>query len=265
MRRPSDTFAALSLLLTLALFLFLLLPLGIVLVQSLNDSRLGLWPPSSLSLTWYAAAVGDQRVHDVFMTSVQLAVAVAAISTMLGGMAGYAIGRYRFRGRTAVGAIVVFPILLPALLLAMGLIIVLTSVGIHLSFWALLFAHVTVVLPFATLIVAVQSSSFDSALEDASRDLGASWFYGVRRVVIPNLAGALRAALLFSFVLSFNESILALFLGGVDQTLPAYMFGEFQQLMTPEVDAIAALLVGLAALALVAEPVVLRRLTGGAR
>lgn len=244
----------------IAVFIVLLVPLGVAVVISFNNVASLSFPPHGLSPRWYTQVVGDLAIQQAFPTSLAVAITVGLIATLIGVAAGYGLGRYRFFGRSTVLGLIVLPIVLPGLLLAMGLVLVFTTFGIQLSMWTLAIGHVTLTLPFAILIVATQTLTLDRRLEDASRVLGASWVYTIRRVVLPALAPAIRGAFLFSMVISFNEVILAIFLSGTDHTLPAYMFSEFNQVLTPEFDAISTSIVALAIALLVFERFAIRRM-----
>ena len=243
-----------ALIMTVVIFAFLLLPLLVVIVMSFNSSSDVSWPPSGFSLTWYREVVANERIVDVAKNSLKLALLTSLFSTIIGTLAGFALMRYSFLGRKPVLVLSVLPILIPSILLALGLVIVTTTVlGQKLSMRTLLIGHITITLPFVILIVASRASSLDRRLEDASRDLGAGWLRTMIFVVLPALSPAIRGAFLFSFVISMNEVILALFLAGSDQTLPGFMFSQFQRVITPEIDAISTLMVMMAVLVLVIE------------
>lgn len=257
----SDLFDRICKVITALVFAALLAPLLVVVIMSFNATNSVSWPPAGFSLQWYEQVVTSNRIREVTRNSIQLAVVTAVTSTLLGTIAGYALVRYTFWGRRFIAGLVVLPVLVPALLLAFGMIIVLTSLlGLRLSLLTLWVGHVTITLPFVTLIVASRAVTLDRRLEDASRDLGAGWWRTMFRVVLPPLMPAVRAALLFSMVISLNEVIYALFLAGIDQTIPGYMYGEFLRVITPEVNAISTLMVLLAVLVLAVENVATRTL-----
>lgn len=254
MPASADRFDRICRVWTGVVFAFLLLPLVVVVVISFNNTNSVSWPPAGFSLRWYEDVLGSERIHQVVGNSLRLALATAVASTFVGTVAGFGLARYAFWGRRIVGVLVVLPILVPGLLLALGLLIVLTTLlNLRLSLLTLWIGHVTVTLPFAVLIVASRTSSLDRRLEDASRDLGAGWGRTMAQVILPALLPAIRAAFLFCLVISLNEVIMALFLAGTDQTLPGYMFGEFMRVITPQVDAVSTLLVVLAVVVLAAE------------
>ncbi|MCC6313870.1 MAG: ABC transporter permease [Thermomicrobiales bacterium] len=257
----ADRFDRFSAALTVVVFAALLLPLVVVVVMSFNASNSVSWPPSGFSLQWYAEALDKARVREAALNTLRLGLTTALASTALGTITGFALVRYSFRGRNLTAALVVLPVLVPALLLGLGLVIVLTGLlHLRLSLLTLWVGHVTFTLPFTTLIVASRAVSLDRRLEDASRDLGAGWLRTMVQVVLPPLLPAVRAAFLFSFIISMNEVVLALFLAGTDQTLPGYMFGEFLRVVTPEIDAISTLMVVLAVAVLAIENVAARAL-----
>lgn len=252
--------ASLGRVLTGLLLVLLLVPLAIMLTFSLNSTNSVSWPPAGVSLRWYADALGDRRLVEVVGNSALLALSVAAASTLIGLAAGVVIGRYRGRVQRVLIGLTVVPLIVPPLLIALGLVVLLTSIGIRLSFFSVFIGHVTLTLPFATLIIASRAATLDRRLEDASRDLGAGWVRTAFEVVLPQLYGAIRTAFLFTYVLSFNELVLALFLAGADQTFPAFMFALFTQVLTPQFYAASSLMVMIAIVLLLIERAAVRRL-----
>ena len=238
---------------TAVAFLFLLAPLLLVLLFSFTNSPSPALPIHSLTLRWCAETLSDERFRQVTLNSLYLGLLVAAISTLLGTLGGFALARYRFPGRRLVQALSMLPVVTPWLLLALGLLVTLVSLNIRPSFAAVAIGHVTIALPFALIIVTTRMTTFDRRLEDASRDLGAGWWTTFRHVVLPHLNPALRAVFFLSFILSFNEVIMAFFLAGNSATLPIYMYQYFMRVIRPTMYAMSGLMVALAAVALFFE------------
>lgn len=251
---------ALGRVLTYALLAGLLIPLAVMLVFSLNSTNSVSWPPAGLSLQWYADALGDRRLMQVIGNSAMLALTVGIAATLLGLAAGFMVGRLNSRFARFVLALTLVPLLAPPLLIALGLVVLLTSAGIRLSYFSVWIGHVTITLPFATLIISSRVANLDRRLEDASADLGAGRVRTFFQVVLPQLFPAIRAAFLFSFVLSFNELVLALFLAGRDQTFPAFMYALFSQVLTPQFYAASSLMVIVAIVLLLFERAAVRSL-----
>lgn len=249
--------------LTGLLILGLLVPLVVMFIFSLNSTNSVSWPPAGVSLQWYADALRDRRLLEVIRNSALLALATALTSTLVGLGAGFMIGRSQGKPPRIVMALTLVPLLAPPLLIALGLVVLLTSVGIRLSFFAVWLGHVTVTLPFATLIIAARTATLDRRLEDASTDLGASWLRTTLQVVLPQLFPSIRTAFLFCFVLSFNELVLALFLAGPDQTFPAFMYALFSQVLTPQFYAASSLMVLIAVAVLLFERAAVKTLKKG--
>jgi ABC-type spermidine/putrescine transport system permease subunit II len=241
-----------------AMVFVLLVPLFVTVVLSFNSTTNVSWPPAGFSLDWYWEAFRNRRLLEVVGNSARLALATALATTVIGTVAGFAIARYGGRfGRIVLGLALV-PLLAPPILIALGLVVLVTSVGFKLSFGALWLGHVTIALPFAVLIVASHASALDRRLEDASTDLGASWLRTMAMVVLPQLVPAIRSSFFFAFIISFNEVVLAIFLAGADQTFPAFMFGLFKQVITPEFYAASSFMVLIAVVFLIAERATVR-------
>jgi spermidine/putrescine transport system permease protein len=242
-------------------FAALLLPLALVVLFSFNNATSIAWPFKGFSLRWYAYLFNQPRVYDVTLNSLQLAALVALTATILGTLGGIALARHTFRGKAWLERLRLLPIVMPQLMIALGLVVLFVSIGFSLSLWAVAIGHITITLPFALIIIQSRMTGFDTRLEDASRDLGAGWAMTYRRIVLPIISPAIRAAFFFALIISLNEVIIAFFLAGYDTTLPVYMYGQFLRVITPESNAISGVMVALAGVMLLSERLVMRALT----
>lgn len=260
-KRRSNWFDRLVSVVVYAVFAALLLPLGLVVLFSFNNATNISWPFKGFSLRWYEYLFHQPRVYEVTLNSLQLAAIVGLTATVLGTLGGIALARHTFRGKAWLERLRLLPIIMPHLMIALGLVVLFVSLGFSLSFWAVAIGHITITLPFALLIIQSRMVGFDTRLEDASRDLGAGWSTTYRRVVLPIISPAIRAAFFFALIISLNEVIIAFFLAGYDTTLPVYMYGQFLRVISPESNAISGVMVVLAAAMLLFERLVTRALT----
>lgn len=182
-------------------------------------------------------------------------VGVATAATLLGTLAAIVLIRFKFRGKTAFLMAAVFPLLVPFLILGVALLILFSALGIDRSLLTVGAAHVVVAIPYALLIVASRLVGFDRHLEEAAYDLGASYPYFLRRVLVPLIAPAMLAAWLVAFTVSFEEFVLASFTVGREPTLPVFIFGQLRFANRfPQVVALATtVMIGSLGLVLLAE------------
>lgn len=206
----------------------LYLPLLVLAVFSLNDSRTLSLPWRGFSTRWFAA-IGDSPALLVSLrTSILVGVVSSVVAVVLGAAGGVAVTRFRFPGRSAFLAVALAPLVIPFLGLAVALLLTLLSVGIRPSTVAVSLAHATVSIPSVLLLVGTRMIGLDRSLEEAALDLGAKWGRIVRRVYVPLMLPALIAGFVAAFVSSFNEFYLSLYLAGPDATLPVYFFSAFR-------------------------------------
>src|SRR4029077_11314705 len=194
-----------------------------------------------------------------------VAVEVTAISTIVGTAAAFPLVRSNLPFRNGVRIGMTLPIMIPGLLIGVSLLVLLTSVfHFQLSEQTAVIGQSVYTTPFVVLLVAARLQGFDPALERAASDLGANTYRRLRYVVLPLIMPAIFAGALFAFTLSLDEFIITLFLIGAHNTLPIYIYTQVKFGITPEVNALAALLLAaslcLMALAFVLPGIVRRAL-----
>jgi putative spermidine/putrescine transport system permease protein len=235
---------------TLGVIAFLLFPLVAVFPISLSADTILQFPPDDVSLRWYDEFFGDKEWTDALFLSLRLGVAVAVLSTVLGMACAVAITRYLRRGKRPMRALVLAPLMVPVIVTAIAIFDVAIDLRLVGTFWGLLLAHTVLALPFAVIVLESALKSVDRNLEDAAVSLGANRFQAFVKVTVPILRPAIFTALLITFVTSWDEVVVVLFIGGAfEQTLPVRMFEFLTTQVRPTVAAasgvlIAALLVG---------------------
>ena len=238
-----------------AVLALLYLPITILFVFSFSaNSRLS-FPIEGFTLDQYAGVLADPSLLGAARNSLIVAAAAATAATVLGTLVAIATMRFHFRGRSALLGLAVLPLIVPFAVMGVAIFLLLVTLGIPKSLLTVALGHTVIALPYATLIVLARISGLDPALEDAAMDLGASYPMALRKVVLPLMGTALIASWLTSFVVSFDEVALAVFLVGGEPTFPVMLYGRLRfggQL--PELIAMAVLLmlatVGLTLLAL---------------
>ena len=239
----------------LLLLIALYIPIGVLFLMSFNDSIVFTFPLRGLTTRWYEGMAGNTQLIVAVRNSALVALVAATLATALGTCGGLALARYRFPGKTLFVAVALLPLIVPFLLLAVSLLILLAALDVQRSLLTVMVAHTVVAFPYALLIVTVRLVGFERSLEEAARDLGASYAYTLRRVIVPLIAPAMLAAWLVAFTVSFDEFILASFTIGRQPTLPVYIFGQLRFANRfPQVVALAVLvMVTSVTLVLVAE------------
>jgi ABC-type spermidine/putrescine transport system permease subunit II len=250
-------------------YVFLFAPIVLLVLFSFNANRYGTFPFTGWTTGWYGQVFADYQIKDALTTSIKVALEVTLISTVVGTAAAFPLVRSRLPFRNGIRIGFTLPIMIPGLLIGVSLLVLLTSVfHFQLSPQTAVIGQSVYTTPFVLLLVAARLQGFDPYLERAASDLGANTFSRLRHVVLPLIAPAIFAGALFAFTLSLDEFIITLFLIGGHNTLPIYIYTQVKFGITPEVNALASLLLA-ASLTLIALafalPVAARRARGAVR
>ncbi len=220
---------------------FLYLPLISVAFASISKARYLTFPIIRYSTTWYGRALESATVADIVITSLKVALIVTLISMIVGFFAALAFARYQWRFRASFQKLILLPIFFPQTVLGLALLIWFNSVGIIPSWKTAVIAHLIWIAPIATLIIAIRAYSFDPALEEAARDMGASTWTILCQVTLPLLMPGMVSAGLFSFLLSWSNFPLSLFTTGADSTLPEWLYAKMVSGYSPLVPTVGVL------------------------
>jgi putative spermidine/putrescine transport system permease protein len=228
-------------------YALLLAPALVVLVISFSAGDFLTFPPPGLSTRWYAALLSNAELMAALRNSAILALLVAMLSLLAGIPAAYAIARLRFPGRDALAALIAAPLLLPTLVLGLALLLALQPLKLAATWPGLLLAHSVVALPFAVRIMATAFGAVPREVEEAAWTLGATPLRAAIRITLPIAAPGAVAAGALCFLVSFDETVISLFLVGPRlSTLPVEMFRYAENRTDPLVAALAMALIGVA-------------------
>lgn len=233
-----------------AVFAFLLLPLAVILPVSFTSAEYLAFPPAGFSLRWYEAYLADRAWLAASLRSLRIAGVVTIVATVLGTLLAFSIVRGRYPGRGLVSQIATAPLAVPTIVYSVAVYGLFSSLKLIGAWHGIALAHTVHALPFVVLIVGAALRTVDPAQEQAAMGLGASRLGALWRVTLPQLRPALVSAAFLAFISSFDELVIAMFLGGSDVTLPKKMFDNIQMEIEPTVAAVSVLQIALAALVL---------------
>jgi ABC-type spermidine/putrescine transport system permease subunit II len=226
-----------------SMYLFLFVPIVVLVLLSFNTSRTVGFPLKHLTLKWYRLLPDDVLIQDALSSSIRIGLYVTVISTVIGTAAAFPLVRARMRYRSVVRVLITLPIMIPGLLIGVSLLILFTDVlKVQPGSSTAIVGQSVLVTPFVILIVAARLQGFDQNLERAASDLGANLVQRMRYVVLPLIAPGILAAALIALTLSIDEFIVTNFLIGSGQTLPIYIYNQIKFGITPEVNALASLM-----------------------
>lgn len=234
---------------------FLYLPLALVVAYSFNASRMvTVW--AGFSTQWYGALLANAPLREAAWISVRIALASAAIATVLGTLAAVGLSRFgRFRGRTLFTGLVYAPMVVPEIIMGLSLLLLFVALGVERGFWTVTVAHATLAVSFVTVVVQAGLADTDRLLEEAAADLGAAPLAAFLTVTLPAILPAVAAGFLLAFTLSLDDLVIASFTSGPGSTtLPMRLYSGVRLGLTPEINAASSLmlLVVVAAVAIVA-------------
>ena len=229
--------------LTGAVLAFLYLPIAFLVLFSFETSATPGLPITGLTLHWYQRLLEDSIIRNAVITSVEVAAVVMVLSTIIGTMVAFPLVRGGVKAPGALRLGFTMPIMIPGVLLGFGLLILFRQVlHIPLGLYTVVAGHLVITIPFVVLIVAARLQGFDRRLEWAAADLGASPRSTLRYIVLPLIAPAILAAALLCVTLSIDEFVITYWTIGPQQTLPIYIYTQIKTGVTPEVNAVATVI-----------------------
>jgi putative spermidine/putrescine transport system permease protein len=231
---------------------FLFSPMLLIVPVSFNRAATFDFPPSGLSMRWYAGLLQNASFGRAFLISVVVATVATGISLVVGGLAAYGLTRYRFRGRGFVTALALSPLVIPGIVLGVATIMFFNTIGLLQSIPGLVIADVIVTLPYVVRTVTAALANVDPSIEEVAMVLGAGRLTVVRRIVVPVIAPGFMAAAIIAGLVAFDEFTIALFITGGDVvTLPVQIFQSTYYQIEPTVAAVSTLLLLFSALVIV--------------
>jgi putrescine transport system permease protein len=244
-------------------FVFLYAPILSMIIYSFNASRLvTVWDAAhSPTLKWYAELFGNAQIMQAAWLSLRIAAMNATGAVILGTMAAFALERYgRFRGRVLLGALSAAPLVLPEIITGLSLLLLFVAME-QLIGWparrgatTITIAHISFSLSYVAVIVQARLAGFDVSLEEAALDLGARPAVVFARITLPLIAPALLAGWLLSFTLSWDDVVISQFVAGPgSSTLPMVIFSKVRLGVSPDVNALATLMVLVVAIGVVSS------------
>jgi putrescine transport system permease protein len=247
-------------------FAFLYVPIVSLIVYSFNKSKLvTVW--AGFSTQWYGALLENDQILQAAWISLRIATLNATVAVALGTIAGFVLARFRrFRGRTLFTGMVTAPLVMPEVITGLSLLLLFVAMEAAIGwpsgrgFTTITIAHITFSMAYVAVIVQSRLSDMDESIEEAALDLGARPFKIFFLITLPIIAPALVAGWLLAFTLSLDDLVIASFVSGPgSSTLPMVIFSKVRLGVSPEINALATILVGLVALGTVIAGIVMTR------
>ncbi len=239
---------------------FIFLPVLVLMLFSLQDSRLPVPPFNGPSLRWYVAVFSDARMMDAMVNSVIVALVSSLVSVVLGFLAAYALARHRVPAAPFIQGFLTAPLTVSYLIIAMGLLITFNAAGVPKSLATIVIGHVVINLPLCFAIIYSQMGAHQATIERAARDLGAREWQVLLLVTVPMLWPALFASFFLAVTFSWDEFIIAFMVSRFDVTLPVEIWSMLRSGLNPKTNAVGSFVFVISVITvLVLELVVFRR------
>ncbi|MCA0257716.1 MAG: ABC transporter permease [Proteobacteria bacterium] len=238
--------------------LFLYVPVAILILFSFNDSPVTSFPLSGFTLDWYRKVFANAALLNSLVNSLIVAGAATSLTVIIGVPTALALDRFEFIGKTLFRNTIFLPLSLPGIVTGIAMLNFYKQIGLPQSLGAVIIGHATALLGIVVSQVMSRLEKLNKNLAEASSDLGATSLETFLYVILPNIRTAIIGSALLCFTLSFDEIPVTYFLTGRDITLPMYIYSTLRRGITPEINAIGALIV-LVSLALILSSVTMLR------
>jgi spermidine/putrescine transport system permease protein len=236
--------------------LFLYAPILILLVFSFNDSAVPTFPLSGFTLHWYREFLGNSELRNALETSAIIASLSSVGAVLLGVLSSIALTRQRFRGKSAVSALLLSPLVIPYVVFGISLLLLFHQLGVPRSVLTVVIGHIVISLPYTILVIVPRLNQLDVSLEEAAFDLGASRLRTFRSITLPLILPAVISAFLIAFTTSFDEYAVASFVVGSRVTFPIYLYSAVRfPNQLPQVIAVAVVVLVLSLAVVIAAEV----------
>jgi spermidine/putrescine transport system permease protein len=232
-----------QMLFTLLMFGFMYFPILVLAFYSFNGSRFSSnW--GGFSLKWYMSLLNDSRIQSALQDSLVVAFTAVSISAVLGTMMAVGLAKYRFPGKGLYRGISYLPLIIPDIAIAVATLVFLVYVGVSLSLWTIIAAHIVFCLAYVAVVVSTRLAGLNPHLEEAALDLGATPTQAFIKVLLPELMPAILSGCLLAFVLSMDDLLISSFTaGGGANTLPMEIFSRVRTGVKPDINALSVVLI----------------------
>lgn len=247
-------------------FAFLYIPIILLMVYSFNDSPLAtIW--GGFSTRWYTALLNNEQIIDAALLSLRIAVVSATFATLFGTLAALALTRMgRFKGRLVFTGLIAAPLVMPEVITGLSLLLLFVSLQ-EITGWptsrganTVTIAHITFSMAYVAVIVQSRLASMDHSLEEAAMDLGGRPFQVTWDITLPLIAPAMLSGWLLSFTLSIDDLVIASFTSGAGaSTLPMLIFSKVKLGVTPDINALATIIIGIVSLGVIVAGLIMLR------
>ena len=241
-------------------FSFLYIPIILLILFSFNESRLvTVW--GGFSTKWYGELMNNQGIKDAAWVTFKVAFVSSTVATFLGTIAGLVMSRFgKFGGRALFSGMIYAPMVMPEVILGLSILLTFITLSIDRGVLTVTLAHITFSMCYVSVIIQSRMSSYDESINEAALDLGCTPLRTFLLITFPIILPAIISGWLLSFTMSLDDLVIASFTSGPGSTtLPMKIYSMVRLGVTPEINAVSTILVGLVALGVVTASIIGKR------
>ena len=234
------------------------LPIIVMVIYSFNESRINsVW--SGFSLKWYVSLFQNQDMFTALRNSIVLALLASIAAAIIGTLGAFGFTKLKTRSKSAVETVSMLPIMTPEIILGMVFLAFFSLLGLPFGITTLVIGHTAFCIPYVYMMVKARLIGMDKSLAEAARDLGAGEVRVFFDVTLPMILPAIFSGMLLSFAMSFDDVIISIFVTGAKfNTLPIKIYTQMRVGVSPEINALCALMLGVTLLVLLLSYLVSR-------
>lgn len=241
-------------------FAFLYLPIVLLIIYSFNESRLvTVW--AGFSTRWYVELLHNEGLLNAAWVTARVAFVSATVATVLGTLAAIVLVRLgRFHGRTLFSGMIYAPLVMPEVIMGLSMLLLFVAIGFDRGFWTVTIAHITFSMCYVAVVVQSRLIGFDSSLEEAAMDLGCTPARTFLAITLPIILPAVISGWVLAFTLSLDDLVVASFTTGPGATtLPMKIYSQVRLGVTPEINAVCTLLIGVVTAGVIVASLAMKR------
>lgn len=258
--KKTREFKPVSVLYACLVYTFLYLPIIVVIVFSFNTSKRNI-TFDGFTFEWYAKMIQNEQLMQAFYNTLIVACVSTAISVVIGTLCAVGLYKFEFKLKALISDSLYIPIVIPELVLGIGLLVFFSFINMPTSIYTLIISHVTFSMPFVVITVRSRISGFDKSIEEAARDLGANELHTFMRVTLPMIAPGVISGGMLALTMSLDDVVVSYFTAGPDSTtLPLKILGMVKKGVSPDVNALSALMIAGTIIVMVLSQIIQRKM-----
>ncbi|MCK9171122.1 MAG: ABC transporter permease [Treponema sp.] len=245
MRRKTKKMSqkVLSIVFCVCIYAFLFLPIVVIVINSFNATTSKPYLSwKGFSFMWYVKLLKNSVLLDSFANTMIIAACSTVVSTIIGTLGAVGMYKYTFRGKGIIDALLYIPVVIPEIVLGISMLTLFANIHIPRGMLTLILAHVTFCIPFVIFNIRARLAEYDLSIEEASMDLGANRSRTFFEITLPVLAPGIAGGALLAFTLSIDDVIISYFVNGQTKTYPLKVMESIKSGVSPDVNALSALI-----------------------